>query len=195
MKKKSFPYCLSIALIFMGVGILSTTGCNKAYTPPEVVGTWNLGANLNGNRHEAAIDFSDDVYIRLNSLGALPAGLKEKIDEAALATRDALLDLKTIKLNPDGTFNFTYLSTFPAAGTYTQEDIYIHFTCTTGHYPEVEGMLIGATDGFTLEMYPSSLTLMPFFLPFFSEDEIELIFGTSHPSTGLKGAIFFTRIN
>ena len=192
MKKKTFPNRLVITTLIMCLGVIS---CNKPSDPPIVIGTWSLGATINGNRIEALVDFNVDTYNHLHFLeerGELPDGLSETIKEAGLATVDAITDLKTIQLLPDGTFTFTFASTPPATGTYEQDGIYVKFKCKTNHYSEVDGSLVGVTNGIEMEMLLSSLTLMPHFLPFFTIEETDLIFNTPNPTSGLGGSLLFT---
>jgi hypothetical protein len=120
--------------------------------------------------------------------------LEDKLEAALIATSQYMEDVHTIKILADGTFTFTSTSgMLNASGTYSQENSYIIFKCLTGHFPEVGGELIGATDGVAFELYPSKHTLTPIFLPFLTNEEQELFFGKINPTEVVQGVIFYSR--
>jgi len=191
-KRTSFPY---IALLAFGFW---TTSCNKPYTPPEMIGTWHIGAPVQGNMLYSYVDANSEIAHRIENLyfeGLISEELQEKLHNASVATAETLEELRTVSFSLDGTFTLTFDFQPSAYGTFTQDGSYLYFTCETNHYPEVEGKFLGMSDGTILIIYPSSLTLMPLFLPYLTEEEIELVFGTANPNTGLEGAIYFSRSN
>lgn len=204
MKSNNYSLVLYVALLFFGLNI---SHCNKPFTPPEIVGVWRLGALIQGQTVKAFADFNNDTYAFLlakdlidqNGNLHLPEGyegLKDKISDAFTDVLLFLEDINSITLKEDGTFQFSSLSqTQNAAGTYKQENQFIFFYCTTPHFEEVDGSLLAATDGNVLELYPSTLILTSFFSTFFSEEELELLFGSIKPPTGVEGIIFFTHTN
>jgi len=195
MKNKKLSILLHFVLLAF---CFWTTSCNKPFTPPEMIGTWHIGASDQGNMLYSYVHANIEISNRIENLyieGLISEELEEKLHDAFVATSETLEGLRTVTFSADGTFTFTYDFQLNAYGTFTQEDSYIYFTCETNHYPEVEGKLIGMSDGSLLIIYPSSLTLMPLFLPYFTEEEIELVFGTPNPNTGLEAAIYFSRSN
>ena len=196
MKKKVYPSLLLLALLFIS---FSTSTCNKPFTPPNMVGTWTIGTSIGGSVVESFISFDRVSLDRLNNLDAaqlLSESLKTRITDAATATNISLRDLRTITFFSDGTFTFTFETSYNAQGTYTQDGSYIFFTCATGHFPEVDGFVLGISDGSLLEVYPSTLTLMPIFMNFLDidSDERELLFGNPLEPviSGMEAIIYFT---
>lgn len=202
MKTRTVTFWLGAALFVSGFCI---TSCNKQFTPPEVVGVWNIGAVIKGNRIKSMADFSSETYDHLYANGLIDyqqrlnlpqefAYLEEVIETAFQAINTFLEDHQVIRINEDHTFNITSASFFQnAAGTYTQDGSYLFFTCTTGHFPETNGSFMGGTDGYMMEIYPSTLILTPIFLSYLSAEESTFLFGTDTPLIGVEGIIFYTR--
>jgi hypothetical protein len=195
---KKFPF--SHFYIFFFTICLLFTSCNKPFVMPNLTGTWKIGAIIKGNKYEAQIAFHQASQDRLNQLelsGKLTDEIIDKISFAAKSTIEILTDLKTITFSSDGTFQFTYASTFiPATGTFTQDGTYVFFTFLSGHFPEATGQLMGNTDGLNFDLYFTTSTITPIFMSYLilDPDERELLFGEDdHFSFDLEGVAYYTK--
>ena len=178
MKKTVFLFWL--ALFVAGLAV----GCNKPFTPPEIVGTW--GSYLSD--YEPFFLYGD-----AEALDYYP-DLKIKVDDANDMMNQVLKDPETISILEDGTFTFIFRSGDIAKGSYLQNGSYIYFTFTSGHYPEVEA-LYGETDGVNMFLYLNSLIIKPIYLRLIDldSDEYELLFGESNPIlTDMRAVLVFS---
>jgi len=203
MKRKIPTLNLCIALVVFG--FISASCNSEEYTPPEVVGTWEIGTMYQGSNVKALVDFNNETYNYLRSQEIidyygnmhLPEeydGLDAKLKGAFHATLLYLEDLKTITLTEEGTFSITSQSfNLNASGKYTQDGQYIIFECTSDHFQENNGQLIAATDGQLMVLYPSSYIIAPIFTQYLEREEKIFLFGNANPTNILFGEVYFTR--
>jgi len=173
-----FPFCL---LLF---NLLFIAGCNKPYTPPEIVGTWNLSP-------ESYQSFW--VFGNPDAMLFYPE-LDEKIKDAMTIIEKTPKDPESITIEEDGHFKCKLVSGEIASGTWSQQNQVIYFYFTSGHYPEVD-YLISETDGVNMFLYFSTLTMKPPFLELLdlNNDEYEILFGNEDPIiTSVERQIVYT---
>ena len=176
MKKNCLIFHL---LTLLCVTLLFTTGCNKPYTPPEVVGNWSF------------LDNAFNLYVNSTLEGYTPS-LENKLIDAVNRMKDVLVEPNAIRLASDNSFHFIYKSGEMSTGTYTQSQQTLVFQFTALEVSE----LIGYTDGEYLELLFSVLTLKPLFLSLFDleSEEFEILFREDNPViSGMEASVIFKK--
>ena len=128
MKNKLYSKLCCVVFLAWGIGLV---GCNKTYTPPDIVGTWGMPEPY------LRIVTNPDVYIEDYSLQQRMAS---KIDAATqkrsfweefqerLESYEDYDYPKTFSLNLNNTFSFTYVSNRILTGTYEQSGHIVIFS-------------------------------------------------------------------